>query len=88
MLDPTIMKDALQNLAPGMGSDANYARGILVGIVSGLMATGCTFNTAVRYVRENLPRRIMLNTFPASWQDEIVKDYSRIDDVSWSKLTN
>jgi len=68
-VDTIMVKDALYNLHPDSGSSEEYAKGILVGVMSGLVAVGIEFDTAWNICRHNLPEKVMPNVFPKSWEE-------------------
>lgn len=63
------LKDALYNLHPSSGADDEYCKGLVVGVVSALMATGMTFSDSLRQVANCLPvgTRTIGNVFPETW---------------------
>ena len=48
--------------------DIRYARGIIVGLVAGLMADGMEFIPALKLVKENLPNDCHPEVLPMSWR--------------------
>jgi hypothetical protein len=68
----TTLKDAIHNVAAQSGASDDYARGIVVGAVAGMMATGMTWHNAMAQVaitwpaNEYAPREAAL---PESWVD-------------------
>ena len=70
MRKPTL-KDALHNLHPDARSDPRYARGVLVGAVAALMATGLDFPAAFAEVSESLPERVDPAAVPNGWEKEL-----------------
>ena len=67
---PTLLKDALYNTNPNSGSSVEYGRGIIIGVVSGLMSVrGIAFSKAVRIVKENMPARFNRECIPDTWSD-------------------
>ncbi len=66
-INETILRDALHNLSPSCGNDAQYDRGLLVGLVAGLQATGLTFAQAIAVASENAPMTVVYNSCPMSW---------------------
>ena len=63
----TTLRDTLHNMHPDAGRDADYARGILVGVVGGLMATGLSWAEAMKVVSENAPKTVVAGCVPQSW---------------------
>ena len=67
------MKDALYNLAPKSGANDAYCQGLIVGVVSALMAMGMPFNEALSQTVKNVPddTRRLRHVFPESWMDDV-----------------
>lgn len=63
------IRDALHNLDPRTGSSPDYAKGILLAMVSVCMAHGLTFDIAARHVADFFPARIMPDAIPEAWKD-------------------
>jgi hypothetical protein len=51
----TVLREALYNTAPDAKSNPAYARGIVVGAIAAIMATGRGFDDALTLVRLCLP---------------------------------
>jgi hypothetical protein len=68
-VDTVMVKDALYNLHPNSGSSKEYAKAILVGVMSGLVASGIEFDTAWRICKNCFPEKVMPNVFPESWEE-------------------
>lgn len=66
-IQENLLRDALHNLSPEAGSDSDYARGVLVGVVSGLCACGYSFDEALELCKINAPRTILPNSVPPTW---------------------
>lgn len=66
-LREVILKDVLHNLHPRSGATPEYARGILVGVVATLMATGKSFEQASALAWQLMPLEIMPGSVPDSW---------------------
>ena len=75
-MNNTLLKDALHNLSEeNVGNDplaATYARGVLVGVVVGLMATGMSFDTAYQHCLENFPRNVPTSVIPEAWNGKTI----------------
>ena len=65
--------NCLYNLAPNTGANLDYQRGIIVGMVSALMASGKTWRSALAVVKRNLPTDYSVLAFPESWRDDLSK---------------
>lgn len=73
---PNQLRDALANLLPRSGANDDYKRGLIVGCVSALCATGMPFDQAWRIVQQSMPggdpgRYVTL--FPETWMITIDK---------------
>jgi len=71
-MNKTIIKDALYNASNReirSAEDVKYARGIVVGVVAGLMSKGMQFTDALKVIKECLPSDYNQNSFPMSWRD-------------------
>ena len=62
-----ILRDALYNADCSSGSDARYAKGVIVGAVCGIMAVGYTFERALEMVKADMPRNPMEGVMPEGW---------------------
>jgi hypothetical protein len=72
-----VLRDCLYNLNQSSGASNEYCKGMLVGLVSGLMADGDSFNYAIRTVAEHMPKnhRALADCTPEYW----VNDLQRYD---------
>lgn len=66
-MDTTLLKDGLYNLDPKSGATHQYARGMLAGIVVGLMTTGLSFQEAWKLCEENFPEQVDYDAIPSNW---------------------
>ncbi len=67
----TLLKDALYNTHIRSGASVDYGRGIVVGTVAALMATGhFPFMDALDIVSRNLPKDYRIECMPESWLDK------------------
>jgi len=76
-VNDSLIKDALYNLHPNSGSDPLYAKGVLVGLVSGLMARSHAkdkFGTVVERIIPLLPDTVMIEAVPESWREVLLKN--------------
>jgi predicted sugar kinase len=64
---PTVLRDTLHNMAVGAGDSAEYARGVLLGVVGAFMAAGMSWAAAVKLASENAPKVVMAGSVPESW---------------------
>lgn len=69
-MNTTVLKDTLYNLSPHSGGNAEYARGILVGTVAGLMSQGMTWEDAIHLCSDNAPDTVIPGCIPPTWQRE------------------
>lgn len=66
----TLLRDAITNFWVQSGADDTYCKGLLVGVVSTLMATGMTFEEALHCAAQYWPADTRLLTeanVPESW---------------------
>jgi hypothetical protein len=64
-----ILRDGLYNLSPDSGSDTQYNRGIVLGIVSVLMAEGKSFEESINVVKKHLPKNFHYSQVPPAWAE-------------------
>ena len=73
VLQPNLIKDSLYNLVevfkPSTSHD--YGHGIVVGMLSALMATGWSYEQAIKQIAKNLPEGTTILSVPAAFQAEI-----------------
>lgn len=74
MKDMNQLRDTVYNCHPSASGDRAYARGMIIGCVSGLMATGYTFEDSIRQLKEatltsnnDLKEEHVVGVLPASW---------------------
>lgn len=67
------LKDAIYNLNLDAGPSHEYAKGVLLGLVSGLMGCGITFEQATQLMWQIMPNNVPPERIPSSWHD-IFKD--------------
>jgi len=60
--------DAMHNCDDKSGATNEYCKGMIMGIVSGLMATGMRFDTALAKVKEYMPEHNRGVLYPESWK--------------------
>lgn len=63
-----LLKDVLYNLHK-LAGDPNYGKGVLVGVVTTVMALGCTYQEAVEFVSRYLPAQLDSDAVPDCWKD-------------------
>lgn len=63
----TLLKDALYNTHRGSGASKDYAMGLVVGIVSALMAMGYDYSESIKIVARLLPRGYRIAAIPECW---------------------
>lgn len=76
IVNPARLRDAMANYAKNSGASDEYCRGVIVGVVSGLMATGFDFDDALDLARTAISddesrRDLTPENFPESWETEI-----------------
>ncbi|MHA1948315.1 MAG: hypothetical protein ACW99G_03605 [Candidatus Thorarchaeota archaeon] len=76
MVNETVIKDALYNLADKAGSKHGYARGVLVGVIATLIANGQDFEEAVTTVKQYIPKDIDPKRIPEGWEENF-KDFTK-----------
>lgn len=65
----TILRDALYNMDHHSGASEDYAKGLVVGVVSTLMAEGFSFTEALDTVAQYMPNtKTTRLTVPPSWE--------------------
>lgn len=71
LTNPVALKDAVHNVSSSSGASEEYARGIVVGAVSALMATGMDWRMAITQIALNWPedRYVPRNVLPPTWVD-------------------
>lgn len=71
--NPVTLKDALYNLVPKSGASDEYCKGLIVGIVSSMMACGVSYKDAIAHLAIHLPldpeTRIAV---PPSWEADVL----------------
>ena len=74
-----LLADALYNVKPNTGGSDDYARGLVVGAVSALMAaTGKDFEAVVPVIAENLPATFDPGRLPGAFRSEIVDEFDKL----------
>ena len=69
-----MLRDALYNLSPESGASPEYCRGLVVGLVAGMMATtGYEYATVIREVAANLPRDYYRDGLPEAFRTDIMQ---------------
>lgn len=70
-MQKNILRDALYNFHPTSGASDNYCKGIIVGVVSGVMAGGVEdWDKAIAIVKDCMPidaRKLTEDNTPESW---------------------
>ena len=77
MKNPNMLKSALYNLHPGSAKH-EYAQGLLVGVVSTLMAEGMEFQDAMTLAVQHMPKEVMIGAIPAAWHSAFGIAWDRI----------
>ena len=68
------MADAYYNTCPDAGGSNDYARGLVVGVVSTLMAmTGMTYEKAISTMADSLPVSFSTERLPDAFCADIIK---------------
>ena len=63
-----LIAGAVANCDPALTPDASYAQGVVVGIVSALMADGWTFSRALEGIARSWRANYDLNRVPEAWR--------------------
>jgi hypothetical protein len=69
------LADVLYNMHDKSGATDDYRKGVLVGVVSALVATGLDFNQAITQVAFHMPdvgSRLYSGTVPDSWRESLL----------------
>jgi len=68
----TLLRVVLYHMDHRSGATNDYARGIVVGVVSTIMAAGMTFDEAIDTVAQFMPNTKMARlTVPDSWEGKL-----------------
>lgn len=76
-MNKAYIKDALYNLTPTPGASPEYAKGILVGVISVLAANSKAkwpYDSAVKQVKPLMPKVIIAGCIPNSWRNDFLAD--------------
>lgn len=67
-----MLVDCLCNFSPTSGASDDYNRGLVIGMVSGLMATGMSFDEALEQTAKACPNTYIsrLDLLPESWRED------------------
>jgi len=78
----TLLADALYNVHENSGASDDYSRGVVLGVVSALMAvSGDDFKDIVPIVAKHLPINYKDDRLPTeAWANEFRKEWQRILD--------
>ena len=68
-----ILADALYNLHPQSGASEDYCKGIVLGMVTALMARGDSFNDALANVAMHVPYGVRIIA-PDAWQQQFTAE--------------
>lgn len=75
-MNDNLIRDALYNLHPRSGASEQYGRGIVVGIVTTIMADGVEFDTALKSVCRMCPKAARIACFPEEWRAQAQRNLS------------
>ena len=74
MKNTVLLRDALCNLRGDSGASDDYCRGLVVGLVAGIMAaTGKDYNEVFPVIRNALPSRIDRMRLPAAFRSDLAE---------------
>ncbi len=75
---PNILGDALHNVHTSSGASDDYAKGIVIGALSALMAeSGADFREIFPVIVEHLPVSFRPDRLPEAWRADIVAEKER-----------
>ncbi len=67
IIQENIIRDALYNTCQQSGASMDYGRGVVVGLMSGLLAYEMIFEEAAKLMKSLLPENFRHDTIPRSW---------------------
>jgi hypothetical protein len=76
VVNPTMIADAVYYAMPDSGASEDKARGVIIGVVSGLMACGLTYAESVGMVGHALKPGFRQGALPAAWAYDINKAHN------------
>lgn len=68
------MRDALHNTSPRAGTNEQYCRGLVVGMVCGLMAEGFSHPAAIKEVALRLPEDCRPECLPDAFRCDLLDE--------------
>jgi hypothetical protein len=72
MMKEMLLRDVLYNLAEGTGAGSEYCKGLVVGVVSALMAeSGRPYSAIIRVVRDALPVGFRADCLPEAYSTDL-----------------
>lgn len=75
---PNLLADALYNVHTSSGASDDYAKGLVVGAMSALMAeSGADFREIIPVIVEHLPISFRPDRLPEAWRADIVAEKER-----------
>lgn len=78
---PNLIADALFNVEESSGASDDYARGVVIGVVSALMAVrDYDFKEIVPIIVQHIPHGYKDDRVPLGWVDAIRKEWQRVVD--------
>ena len=72
VVNPNMLKDAAYYTRSDSGATCDKAQGVIIGIVSALMACGYTYHAAIGALREALPANYRDGALPPAWAYDII----------------
>ncbi len=66
----TLIKDALNNLLPDSGASDDYCQGIILGLMSAIMAKGMTFDRALNHLAKLARPQVRMSGVPECWKED------------------
>ncbi len=75
---PTRISDAVYLTSRHSGAHPEYMRGVLIGLVSGLMAFNYDYDDAIKVVVQYLPKDFDPSGLPTAWRADILKAVQKV----------
>jgi hypothetical protein len=71
------LKDVLYYTHSASGASVERAQGVVIGVLSALMATGMDFDKAFHTVQENLPKTLRQDAIPLAYYELMLPNMER-----------
>jgi hypothetical protein len=73
VVNPSLLRDALYYTRADSGASAVEAKGVIIGLVSGMMAQGLVYNQCILIIAKNMPMYYRQAALPDAWAHDINK---------------